>query len=264
LVDDDMCVAGRCPEFIFILISNEDTVINMAMPFGYRGLVDMTFKTILIVLLFLSLVGNASSQGYMGTVSTGTGIIPALTVGKVSITASSLGAISSQLNLTGSWSLDLKGSRIRHLDLQIYQENDLILGSGQMSADGSGLAATAAGFLSGDRPTVFISMPDEGQVFRLKLSSSGTSLAGEYDSLSAAGEHESGTVTGSMTLAAGKSHVIKLATGINPSATSGAWVGQAAKSMLGEEDSSSGHFIEKMSIYKSRTRQGALNVSEKQ
>ena len=140
------------PGFLFILIIGEDTIINIAMPFGSRGLVDMTIKTILIVLLFLSLVGNASSQGYMGTVSTGTGIIPALTVGKGSIPASSLGAISSLANLTGSWSLDLKGPRIRHLGLQIYQENDLVLGSGQMSADGSGLAATAAGSVSGDRP----------------------------------------------------------------------------------------------------------------
>ena len=257
-----MRVAGPCPGFIFILIIGKDTIINIAMPFGSRGLVDMTIKTILIVLLFLSLVGNASSQGYMGTVSTGTGIIPALTVGKGSIPASSLGAISSLANLTGSWSLDLKGPRIRHLGLQIYQENDLVLGSGQMSVDGSGLAATAAGSVSGDRPTVFISLPDEGQVFRLKLSSSGTSLAGEYDSLSAAGERESGTVTGSMTLAAAHSVATKLARGINPSATSGAWVGKAAQSMQGQDEGSLGHFIEKKSSYKSSTGQGAVDALE--
>jgi hypothetical protein len=56
----------------------------------------MALKAILIALLFLSLAANVSSQGYMGTVSTGTGIIPALTVGKSSISASHVGAISSR------------------------------------------------------------------------------------------------------------------------------------------------------------------------
>ena len=96
----------------------------------------------------------------MGTVSTGTGIIPAMTVGKSSIPASNVGAISSLANLTGSWALDLKGTQIRHFDLQMYQEDDLILGSGQMSADQSGLAVNAAGFVAGDRPTIFISLID--------------------------------------------------------------------------------------------------------
>ena len=65
----------------------------------------------------------------------------------------------------------------------MYQEDDLILGSG-LSQDQSGLAVTAAGFVAGDRPTIFISLIDSSQVFRLKLSVSGEALAGEYDSLS--------------------------------------------------------------------------------
>ncbi|MCX6672733.1 MAG: hypothetical protein NTY37_03025 [Methanothrix sp.] len=191
----------------------------------------MTLKAILIVLLFISLVANASSQGYMGTVSTGTGIVPALTVGKGSISASHVGAISSLANLTGSWALDLKGTQIRHFDLQMYQEDDLILGAGQLSADQSGLAVTAAGSVAGDRPTIFISLIDTGQVFRLKLSVSGEALAGEYDSLSPAQSRQSGTVTGRITLAAKKSPATTLGKSVNPSATAGAWVGRATESI---------------------------------
>ena len=211
--------------------TTKDTIINIAHPIDCRGLVDMASKAIIIVLLFLSLATNASSQGYMGTVSTGTGIVPALTVGKASISASNVGAISSQANLTGSWAFDLKGTQTRHLDLQIYQKDDLVLGSGQMSAGQSGLGVTAAGFVSGNRPTIFISLIDTGQVFRLKLSASGASLAGEYDSLSPAKSRESGTVTGHITLAAGKSYATPLGKSVNPSATSGAWVGRATQSM---------------------------------
>lgn len=192
----------------------------------------MALKAILIALLFICLVANASTQGYMGTVSTGTGIIPALTVGKGSISASQVGAISSRANLTGSWALDLKGAQTRHFDLQMYQEDDLILGSGQMSAEKGGLAANAAGSVAGDRPTIFITLVDSSQVFRLKLSVSGEALAGEYDSLSQTESRQSGTVTGRITIAAKKSPATALGKSVNPSATAGAWVGKATQSSL--------------------------------
>ncbi|MCX6681009.1 MAG: hypothetical protein NTX42_11695 [Methanothrix sp.] len=191
----------------------------------------MALKAIMIVILFISLAANVSSQGYMGTVSTGTGIIPALTVGKSSISASSVGAISSLANLTGSWALDLKGAQIRHFDLQMYQEDDLILGTGR-SQDQSGQAVTAAGSVAGDRPTIFISLIDSSRVFRLKLSVSGEALAGEYDYLSPTKSRQSGTVTGRITLAAKKSLATTLGKSVNPSATAGAWVGKATKSTL--------------------------------
>jgi len=191
----------------------------------------MALKAILVLLLFLSLAANASSQGYMGTVRTGTGTIPAITVGKGPISASNVGATSSQANLTGSWALDLKGTQIRHFDLQMYQRDDLILGAGQLSIDQSGLAVTVAGYVAGDRPTIFISLIDTEQVFRLKLSVSGEALAGEYDSLSPAGERELGTVTGRITLVAKKSLATTLGKSVNPSATAGAWVGRATQSI---------------------------------
>jgi hypothetical protein len=182
----------------------------------------------ILMLLFMSLAACAFGQGYLGTVSTGTGIIPALTVGKGSISTTSVGSGSSQANLTGSWSLDLKDGGFRHLDLQMYQQGDLIFGAGQMS---SGQAVTAAGSVAGDRPTIFISVIDPGQVFRLELSVSGESLAGEYDFLSRGQLSESGTLTGRVALASPKSQATALGKSVSPSATSGAWVGKMAQSI---------------------------------
>jgi hypothetical protein len=204
-----------------IFISNECTA---------KAIMAKNLKAILIVFLFISLAANTSGQGYMGTVSTGTGIIPALTVGKSPISASNVGAVSSQANLTGSWSLDLKGAGIRHFDLQMYQEGDLIHGAGS-SPDQSGQAVTAAGFVAGERPTIFISTIGGEQVFRLKLSVSGEALAGEYDSISQTQSSGSGTVTGRMTLAARGSPATALGKSVNPSATAGAWVGKAVQSI---------------------------------
>ena len=193
-------------------------------------------KAIIIILLSLFLAFNASSQGYMGTVSTGTGIIPAITVGKSLISASSIGAISSQANLTGGWSMDLKGSEKRHVDLQVYQEKDLVLGSGQMSSQQGPMAVTAAGSVAGDGLTMFLFGIDSEQVFRVKLSLSGVSLAGEYESLSRGQSLETGTATGQVTLAAGSGQATALGKSVSPSSTSGARVGSAVGSTTRNED----------------------------
>jgi len=183
-------------------------------------------KILIAVILFFILIANASSQGYMGTVTTGTGIVPPLAVGKGTIYPASVGALSTQANLTGSWSVDLKGSRVRHLDLQVFQESDLIMGTGQMLADGASLVVTVAGSTAGDRSTIFVSSIEKPEVFRLELSASGTALAGEYDSLASGSSRESGTVTGSISLASQQNQPTVLGRSQSASATTGALLGK--------------------------------------
>jgi hypothetical protein len=91
----------------------------------------------------------------------------------------------------------MKATRIRHFDLQTYQEDDLVLGTGQLSADQSGLAVNAAGSVPGNSPTIFISLIDSGQVFLLKFS-------------------------------------VMLGKSVNPSATAGAWVGRPRRAVVHE------------------------------
>jgi hypothetical protein len=209
---------------------------------------------LIAIILFVCLSAQASSQGYMGTVTTGTGIVPPLTVGKNIYSTANVGASSSLSNLTGNWSIDLKGTRIRHLDLQMFQKMDLIMGGGKMDTGGVSLPVVVAGSMTGNGETIFISLIDNSEVLKLTLSSSGTALAGEYGSLSAAGVSESGKMTGSIVLAPKQNQSNALGKGTNPSATLGAWVGKAMQSQNDESDT--GHFTEKKSIYKSSTGQG--------
>ena len=221
----------------------------------------MTLNKILItILLFISLAAIASSQGYMGTVTTGTGIVPPLTVGKGTISPAGVGALSSQVNLTGSWSADLKGAQIRHLDLLMFQEGDLIQGSGRISADGVLQNVTAAGSVAGDRLTVFVSSCGTLEVFRLQLSASGSSLAGEYDALSRGTARESGTVTGNVNLASQPNQATTIGGGINPSGTSGALIGAATQVL--DEESASNRLIESKSVYKSSNGQSITSSSD--
>lgn len=192
----------------------------------------MASKAILTAVLLLFLSGVASSQGYMGTVSTGTGILNPITVGKSTISPASVGAISMQENLSGSWTLDLRGRESRHFDLQVVQKGDLISGSGQMSSGQESHAVAVAGYMSGNSPTIFISGIDRIQTFRVRLSHSGSSLSGEFDFISQDAAAESGTATGQMALTAPASQAKLLGNGTSPSGSAGAYVGSATKSIL--------------------------------
>ena len=193
---------------------------------------QMASKAIPIAVLFLCLSAGAYSQGYMGTVSTGTGILEPITVGKSMISTARMGAISMQQNLSGSWALEFRGRESRHFDLQVLHKGDLIAGSGQMSSGQESQAVAVAGYVSGDSPIIFLSGVDRVQTFRVKLSYSGSSLSGQYDFISLDGAAESGTVTGQMALTAPTSQVTVLGNATNPGASAGAYVGSATKGIL--------------------------------
>lgn len=192
----------------------------------------MANRAILISLLILCLSSSVYSQGYMGTISTGTGILEPITVGKSTISPARAGAISMQENLSGSWTLDLKGQESRHFDLQVVHKGDLIAGLGKMSSGQGSQSVAVAGYVSGNRPIIFINGIDRDQTFRIMLTYSGSSLAGEYDFISQDAASESGTATGQMTLTAPASRARVLGNGTNPSASAGAYVGSATKGIL--------------------------------
>jgi hypothetical protein len=195
-------------------------------------------RTLLMASFFICLVSQVSqvsSQGYMGTITTGTGIVPPITVGLSSGATESVGALSSLANLTGTWSIDLRDSATKHIDLQVLQNKELIMGYGDMTQNGAREKVTASGFLAGDRPTLFVSIVDRPEVYRLDLASSGTSLSGRYDAIAAGGARWSGTATGSIALSSPSSSGFGRAAPLtrvnNPATTSGAFVGKAAQAL---------------------------------
>jgi hypothetical protein len=194
-------------------------------------------RTLLMASFFICLVSQisqVSSQGYMGTITTGTGIVPPITVGKSSGAAESVGALSSLANLTGTWSIDLRDAASKHIDLQVLQNKELIMGYGDMTENGAREKVTASGFLAGDRLTLFVSVVDRPEVYRLDLATSGTSLSGRYDATSASGARWSGTATGSIALSSPSSsggRAASLTRTSNPATASGAFIGKAAQAL---------------------------------
>ncbi|MDM7911505.1 MAG: hypothetical protein QUS09_00245 [Methanotrichaceae archaeon] len=151
----------------------------------------------LSILYLLCLVIQASSQGYLGTVTTGTGIESPITVGSgVTPQGASVGAAAAQANLTGTMSLNLIDGVTRQLNLDIFQSGDLLLGYGNMTMGTGSQRVTAAGSLTANGITLYIFTVDAPVVYRLEITGSGASLAGRYQAFMANGPAWSGTVTG--------------------------------------------------------------------
>ena len=170
------------------------------------------------ILIMLILLAGAASQGYMGTVSTGRGILTPITVGEEESSQAQVG-LSGGLNLTGSWSADLKGRPARHLDLEMFQQDDLVMGSGQLSSEGRSINITAAGSVGTKDLMVFV-MPVGGEeVLRMELSASKTAITGVYEIFSRGMPIESGTLTGSVILSAPQDKEITIISAATPLST---------------------------------------------
>lgn len=155
-------------------------------------------RGLLSILFLICLVIPAESQGYLGTVNTGTGIEQPLTVGSGATPhGASVGGVSAaQANLTGTMSLSLIDGVTRQLNLNIYQNADLLMGYGNMST-GTGIQrVAAAGSLTTNGLTLYVTGIDVPAVYRLEITGSGTSLAGRYQAFMANGAAWSGSVTG--------------------------------------------------------------------
>ena len=167
------------------------------------------------ILVLLILLSGAASQGYMGTVSTGRGILTPITVGEEESSQAQVG-LSGGLNLTGSWSANLKGSPARHLDLEMFQQDDLVMGSGQLSSEGRRINITAAGSVGTKDLMVFVMAAGGEEVIRMELSASKTAITGVYEALSRGMPIESGTLTGSVILSAPQDKEITIISAATP------------------------------------------------
>ncbi len=154
-------------------------------------------RLLILVLVLVFLVAQASSQGYAGTVTTGKGIIPPLKVGSDGAIEARTGS-GNQVNLTGIWSLGLLGSSMKYIELNAQQSKDVLMGYGSITAEGNSRRVSASGNISGSNIDLSVLVINSSEMYRLKVSQSGTSLTGKYDTYSAGVITLSGTVTGSI------------------------------------------------------------------
>jgi hypothetical protein len=161
-----------------------------------KGMNIMKDKALLFIFLFICTISQAQSQVYTGPGSTVKGILPPQPVGSGEVPIAGLGSASASINLSGSWSLELKDITTGHVDLQMVQGGDLLLGRGTMTDDGAEAGVVAAGSISGSRLNLFVCTQDGQAMYKLLLSSAGSSLSGDFQALSSGGETRAGSASG--------------------------------------------------------------------
>jgi hypothetical protein len=145
------------------------------------------------------MISQAQSEEYTGPGSTVKGLLPPLPVGSGEVPVASLGSAPAAINLTGSWSIELRDITTKYVDLQMVQGGDLLLGRGTMTANGMEALVVAGGSISGKKLNLYVCAPDGREMFRLLLSSAGSSLSGDFLALSNGGETRAGSASGLIT-----------------------------------------------------------------
>jgi hypothetical protein len=156
----------------------------------------MKDKALLFIFLFICTISQAQSEEYTGPGSTIKGLLPPLPVGSGEVPVASLGSAPASINLTGSWSVELRDIKTRRVDLWMVQGGDLLLGQGTTTADGMEAGVVAAGAISGNRLNIFVCTQDGREMYRLLLSSAGSSLSGDFQALSSEGGTRAGSASG--------------------------------------------------------------------
>lgn len=100
------------------------------------------------------------------------------------------------VNVTGSWSLDLKDQIQRHLDLSLVQNREAVLGHGTLDGPNGTQRVTVSGSMMGGRLGLTAMLIDSLDLYKLNLSIN-SNTNGTYTAYSTSGATWSGDVSGS-------------------------------------------------------------------
>ena len=108
-----------------------------------------------------------------------------------------IGALPPEDDLAGRWSLELRDSLVRTLDLNLLQNGRVVFGRGDMMAGGVSQPASASGLISQDVLYLDAVSLDDQMLYRCVLRPGVNSLSGSYYAFGPEGAVWSGTVRGS-------------------------------------------------------------------
>jgi hypothetical protein len=143
-------------------------------------------------------IGSGASKGSSNSVGTPVAIGPTTAIGSGSAIGPTNAVASSQTSLSGTWSMDLVDTTLRHLVLNMQQSGDALMGDGNITEDNGAKGVTAQGSVSGGNINLTLSTVDGSEIYRLELLESGTTIRGGYNAQSTSGSVRSGTVTGGL------------------------------------------------------------------
>lgn len=105
----------------------------------------------------------------------------------------------SLANIAVDWTLTLDNAEIKSLKLTLYQNNDAVFGSGDITVLGDANPVSAGGTLNGNSLTLYVVPSGEPSLYRINMVVGPGSMTGSYVFSKQAAAQQSGSASGSLT-----------------------------------------------------------------
>lgn len=157
----------------------------------------MSLKKINLTLSVLALlVFSAVAQEDVFNLSKQTGMTPGVASKESGIRTS---PVSSLANIAGGWTISLDNAGTKSMKLMLYQNNDAVFGSGDITVLGNTIPVSAGGTLSGNSLTLYVIPSGELSLYRINMMVSPVSMTGSYVFSTQATTQQQGSASGSLT-----------------------------------------------------------------
>jgi hypothetical protein len=157
----------------------------------------MSFRKIALALSVLALlVISAAAQEYVYNVSKQTGMTPGVASIDSGVRTAPAGSLA---NIAGDWTLTLDNAETKSLKLTLYQNNDAVFGSGDITVSGDANPVSAGGTLNGNSLTLYVVPSGEPSLYRINMMVGPGPMTGSYVFSKQAAAQQSGSASGSLT-----------------------------------------------------------------
>ena len=157
----------------------------------------MSLKIIALALSVLALLAiSAVAQEDIYNVTKQTGMTPGVASKESGIRTTSVGSLAS---IAGGWTLTLNDAGTKSLKLTLYQNNDAVFGSGDITILGNTTPVSAGGTLQGNGLMLYVIPSGEPSQYRINMIVGPGSMNGNYVFSTPAAAQQQGTASGSLT-----------------------------------------------------------------
>jgi hypothetical protein len=157
----------------------------------------MSFRKIALAFSVLALlVLPAVAQEDVYNVSKQTGMTPGVASKESGVRTAPVGSVA---NIAGGWTLALDNGGTKSLSLMLYQNNDAVFGSGDITVLGNTTPVSAGGTLNGNSLTLYVIPSGEPSLYRIDMTVGPGSMNGSYVFSTKVATSQQGAVSGRLT-----------------------------------------------------------------
>jgi hypothetical protein len=200
IIPSVICYRDRCERHSNMLSLWTLTLISRANHKGSKRkeMLMKLRKAVLALALFALLAFFAVAEDDVSNISKETMMTPNVPSKEsaVRITPSASGSLA---NVAGIWSLDLNDAMGRKLELNLYQNNDAVFGSGNITLSGGSTPVSAGGTLKGNSLALYVIPSGDPRLYTMTLTVGQGSVNGNYVFSSPGAAQQPGVASGRLT-----------------------------------------------------------------